>query len=182
MITISLNQIKAHNPCDDGWETILAARGGDNADYDEQFPLSSALDSNGLDDVIWALRCLPEHYNLWRKYAVWCARQVEDLMKDERSKDAVDVAWRYSEGQATVDELKAAWAAAGDAAAAGAAAAGAGAAADAADSAAWYAASAARAAGAAAAGAWYAASAARVATRDAQAEKLREILDSGKWI
>ena len=134
MITISLNQIKAHNPCDDGWETILAARGGESADYDEQFPLSFALDSNGLEDVLWALKCLPEHDNLWRKYAVWCARQVEHLMTDQRSKDALNVAWRYSEGQATEDELAAA------------------------QDAAW------------------------AAARDAQAKKLREILDAGKWI
>jgi hypothetical protein len=78
---------------------------------DAQFPVTDILESNDLDDTLWALRCLPEHNNLWRKYAVWCARQVEHLMTDNRSVAAIDVAWRHSEGLATDGELAAAWAA-----------------------------------------------------------------------
>ena len=68
------------------------------------------------------------------------ANEVRHLMKDERSIAAVDVCLRYGRGEATDDELTAAWDAAGDAAgdaldaewAAGAAWAAAGAAAEAA--------------------------------------------------
>jgi len=176
VITISLNQIKAKEPCWDGWETILKARGGKSADYDEQFPLSFALDSNGLNDVLWSLRCLPEHNNLWRKYAVWCARQVEHLMTDQRSLDVLDVAWRHSDGLVTDDDLKsardAAWAA-DDAR-------------DAAWAAAWAADDARETAIDAARNARFAAAgnsgAALDAEKDAQTQKLREILDAGKWI
>jgi hypothetical protein len=54
-----------------------------------------------------------------RLFAVGCARKVQYLMKDQRSIDALDVAERYANGNATEDELaaarKAAWAAARDA-------------------------------------------------------------------
>ena len=48
-----------------------------------------------------------------RKFAVWCARQVQHLMTDARSVAALDVAERHAEGLATDEELKAAWDAAG---------------------------------------------------------------------
>jgi hypothetical protein len=55
-----------------------------------------------------------------RLFAVGCARKVQHLMKDQRSIDALDVAERYANGNATEDELSAAglaaWAAAWDAA------------------------------------------------------------------
>ena len=105
MITTTLNEIKAHKPCVDGWAKIWAAQGGFNADFDKPFPLADALDSNGFDDVMWALKRLPVDASLLRKYAVWCARQVQHLMKDERGLIALDVAWRYSEGLATNEEL-----------------------------------------------------------------------------
>ncbi len=54
-----------------------------------------------------------------RLFAVGCARKVQHLMKDQRSIDALDVAERYANGNATKDELAAAraaaWAAARDA-------------------------------------------------------------------
>ena len=122
MITTTLNKIRKHLPCKEGWEKLLAHLGKTKAD-DDPLPLLTILDSNGLDDCLWALRTVPEHDSLWRKYAVWCARQVEHLMTDNRSKLALDVAWRYSNGEATDEDLvaadaagAAAWAAARDAA------------------------------------------------------------------
>ena len=122
MITITLNKIRAHSPCESGWKTLLKAKAG--VGMDAEFPLSDVLDINGLDDTLWCLRCLPKHNNLWRLYAVWCARQVQHLMTDKRSIDALDVAERRARGLATEAELDAAWdaaraaarAAAGDAA------------------------------------------------------------------
>ena len=165
MILITLEKIRAKSPCTNGWEKLLASKNKTKAD-DVEFPLSDVIDSNGLNDTFWCLRCLPEHDNLWRLFAVWCAEQVKHLMTDERSLNALVVASNHANGLATDDELAtaaaaaAAWAA--DAAAARAAAAAAAWAADAA--AAW-------AADAAAARAW-----------DAQTEKLRQILTSGKWV
>jgi len=112
-IMITLGEIHKHSPCAEGWRKLLKAKGKTCADGD-QFPLSDILDTNDLDDCLWALRCTPESYHgLWRKFAVWAARQVEHLMEDERSKIALDVAWRHSNGEATDEELDAARGAAG---------------------------------------------------------------------
>jgi hypothetical protein len=51
-----------------------------------------------------------------RLFAVWCARQVQHLMIDKRSLDALDVAERYANGEATDEGLAAARDAAGEAA------------------------------------------------------------------
>ena len=103
---------------------------------------------------------------LMRLFAVWCARQVQHLMTDTRSIKALDVSESFANGNATKEELYAAWVAARAAAWVAAS--------DAARAAAWVA-------------AWVAASddarvAARVAASDdasdAQAKQLREMIIS----
>ena len=179
MITITLQKIRDAHPCPSGWEKLLKAKAG--VGMDAEFPLSDVLDSNGLEDTLWCLHCLPEHDNLWRLYAVWCARQVKHLMKDQRSIDALDVAERYARGLATDAEIDAACNAAR--AAARAAARVAWDAPRAAAEAAWGAEMAASGAAQAASGAAQAASgtASGTAARAAQEQKLREILTKGEW-
>jgi hypothetical protein len=153
MITISLNEIRHQSPCESGWKKVLASKGGTSANMNAQFPMTDILESNALDDTLWCLRCRPEYANLWRKFAVWCSRQVESQMTDQRSRNALEAAWRHSEGLATDDELDAAR--------------------DAALAAARDAALAARDAARGAAGA---------AARVAQKSKLIEILNAGEWV
>ena len=111
----TLNAIRAHHPCAEGWEKLLAHLGKTKAD-DEPLPLLTILDSNGLDDALWCLRAMPEHAREWRLFAVWCARQVQHLMTDQRSISALDVAERYALGDASDKDLDAAGAAASGAA------------------------------------------------------------------
>jgi hypothetical protein len=93
-----------------------------------------------------------------RLFAVFCARQTEHLLTDDRSKTVIDVAERYAHGQATDAELIAASAAA-----------------RAASDAAWAASDAARAASDASDAAWAAAWAAASAASDAaQSQWLRD--------
>ena len=115
MIYTTLNKIRAHGPCEDGWLKLLAHVGKTRAD-DVPLPLRTVLDSNGLYDCLWCLRSVPEHDREWRLFAVWCSRKVQHLMTDQRSIAALDVAERYAYGLATADELAVAWAAAGVAA------------------------------------------------------------------
>ena len=117
MLTTTLNRIRAHGPCRAGWEKLLTGLGKTVTD-DEPLPYARILEINGLNDALWCCRVEPQFDREWRLYAVWCGRQVQHLMTDQRSIDALDVAERYANGNATDDELRAAWAAA---AAAGAA-------------------------------------------------------------
>ncbi len=142
MIYTTLNRIRAHSPCANGWHKLLAHLGKTKSD-DEPLALVTVLDSNGLNDALWCLRAEPQHSSIWRLLAVHYARQVQHLMTDPRSLTALDVAERHAHGLATDDELFAARDAAWDAAR--------GAAWETAPTAAWYA-------------AWYAA---RDAARDA---------------
>ena len=158
MSTTTLNAIREHGPCADGWKKLLNHLGKTGAD-DEPLSLLTILDSNGLDDALWCLRAMPEHNKHWRLYAVWCARQVQHLMTDARSVAALDVAERHAHGTASDQELAAAWVSARDAAWVAARDASRAAACDAASAAAWDAARAA---------AWDAA-------RAAQTARLREV-------
>ncbi|MDR9051733.1 hypothetical protein [Burkholderia multivorans] len=156
--------------------------------HDAEIPLVDVLNSNGIDDALWSLRCVSGADRDIRLFAVWCARQVEHLMEDQRSKDALNVAERFANGEATEEERAAAW----DAARAAAWAAAWDAAGDAARAAAWAARDAARAArDAARAAAWDAAwdaagdaarAAAWDAARDAQTEMFKRMcLGTAPW-
>jgi len=157
----TLNQIREKSPCSSGWAKLLKHLSKTQAD-DEPLSLITVLDSNGLNDAIWCLKAVDGCDREIRLYAVWCARQVQHLMTDKRSLDALDVAERFANGKATKNELTAAGFAARAAARA------------AARDAEWDEEWAAMAAAVAAAGARDAAGAAWVA-RDAQEVKFREM-------
>jgi hypothetical protein len=162
----TLNKIREHSPCADGWSKLLRHLGKTQAD-DEPLALVTVLDSNGLEDALWCLRACDGIDRKARLYAVWCARQVQHLMTDPRSLAALDVAERHANGEATDAELFAARAAAWDAARDAARAAAWDASWDAAWAAAWAAATAA---------AWDAArGAAWDAARDSQAAEFRRV-------
>ena len=115
MLHTTLNKIRACHPCESGWTKLLEHLGKTTAD-DEPLPFSVILTSNGLDDALWCCHAAPEYDREWRLFAVWCARQVQHLMTDKRSIDALDVAERSANGSATTQELAAARDAAGAAA------------------------------------------------------------------
>ena len=117
-LTTTLNRIRAHSPCHEGWTKLLKGLGKTHGD-DEALEYATILRINGLDDALWCARCEPQHAKEWRLYAVWCARQVQHLMTDERSIKALDVAEKFARGgasRAALDAARAAARAAGDAA------------------------------------------------------------------
>ena len=99
----TLNKIREHSPCEDGWKKLLATLGKTKSD-DEPLSILTVLDSNGQDDALWCLRAVDGHDMEIRLFVVWCARQVQPLMTD-RSIRTLDVAERYAHGQASLDEL-----------------------------------------------------------------------------
>jgi hypothetical protein len=162
----TLNKIRAHGPCRDGWLNLLRGLGKTAAD-DETLWIDTVLEHNGLDDALWCLRAVEGCDREIRLYAVWCARRVQHLMVDARSVAALDVAERHARAEASDEELASASATARAATAAAATAAERAASAAAAERAA--SAAAAERAASAAAVEWAARAAARAATARAEA-------------
>lgn len=103
----TLNKIRAHRPCADGWTKLRRHLGKTKPD-DEPVSIITVLDSNGLGDALWCLRAVDGHDREIRLYGVWCARQVQHLMTDPRSIAALDVVEQYANGLATQRDLDAA--------------------------------------------------------------------------
>jgi hypothetical protein len=72
----SLSQIKAFHPCASGWKTLLTHLGKLGLD-DEALSLKTILESNGLDDALWALRSCPEALPLIGAFASRCAQRAK---------------------------------------------------------------------------------------------------------
>lgn len=115
VIATTLCRLREHSPCAIGWEKLLKHLGKTSGD-DEPLPYSVIVESNGLDDALWCCRVEPQYGRIWRLFAVWCARQVQHLITDEWSINALDVAEKHANGLATDAELaaaRAAWVSAG---------------------------------------------------------------------
>ena len=164
----TLNIIRAAKPCADGWANLLKSIPAD-IDHDAPIAFLHILNTNGLSDALWALRCvLPsqekERDREARLFACDCSENVLHIFEakypdDKRPRESIEVARRFAHGNATTEELSAESAAASAAERAACAAARA---------AAWAAAAAADAAAAAARdAAWAAAWAAADAAADA---------------
>lgn len=107
----TLNKIRAQSPCANGWTKLLKNLGKTQAD-DAPLTILTILNSNGLDHAIWCLRAVDGYEKEIRLYAVWCARQVQHLIKTPCAIAALDVAERHAYGKATDEDLAAVHAAA----------------------------------------------------------------------
>ncbi len=178
-MTTTLNKIKAHSPCGDGWNKLLNHLGKTQAD-DEPLSIATIIQSNGIRDAVWALCAVEDKDKEIRLFAADCAESILHIYEkqypnDDRPRKAIQAARDYANGVIGKDEL----AAAGDAAWAAAWAAG-DAAGDAARAAAGDAAwAAAWAAGDAAGDA--ARDAARAAAGDAAWAAARDAAGKAKW-
>lgn len=104
-ITITLDQIRAYNPCVYGWKKLVQYLGPTQAS-DEPFPFEKILDSNGLEDAFWCLTCLgPEHDDWIWHLAVEYAERVRHLLTGERLATVLNYACRYADGLVTAEDL-----------------------------------------------------------------------------
>lgn len=178
---VTLSALRKAGACVAGYNRLVRALQGcgftkaDNArgayirfPHKDPVSLRFVLDSNGLDDALWALRCIDgaDNDKDVRLFVVWCVRQVEHLMTDARSIDALDVDELYANNQAT----DGAAGAAARISSLGEPASAWGAARSAARSAAWASAN----SGLAWNSAW-------LAARDAQKTRLSEMLEAGRF-
>lgn len=111
MKTISNRLIRKLNPCYDPSEVVK--------DENEELPVIEWVAKyrslvHSKDDIVWLLcnKLFMSERDM-QLFAVWCAREFLKLVKnpDERSINACNVTERFVNGDATQDELAAAWAA-----------------------------------------------------------------------
>jgi hypothetical protein len=119
--SVTPKSLRKAEACVSGYNKLVCALSGKtfNAEretyilfkHDEPISIAYILESNGFDDALWATQCVAGADRDLRLFAVWCARQVQHLMTDERSITALDVAEKFANGQASEAELDAAMAA-----------------------------------------------------------------------
>lgn len=110
---MTLQSIRDEGPCQPGWEKLRKSIGV-RKPLSTVVTLEQILESNGVEDAQWALRCIKGHDREIRLYAVQCACHVRHLMTDPRSIYALECSERYAQGMeddAALDAaLAAAWA------------------------------------------------------------------------
>ena len=118
----TLGEIKKHSPHgqgetdEHGWRRLCKYLG--TSKLSTVVTLEQILESNGLDDAIWALRAFPENEREARLFTCACACRVSHLNPDVRVRRTIETAALFADGLADGQELAAAGAAAraGDAA------------------------------------------------------------------
>jgi hypothetical protein len=103
--------------CTEGYRKLAKHLGGvDKYGKDTPIPLSKIVESNGLLDAIWSLRCTTEpSKNIQIEFACRCAEHVlhfyEDKYPDDkRPREAIEAARAYAEGRGSAAEAaEAAW-------------------------------------------------------------------------
>ena len=104
VVTTTLRQIRQHEPCADGWRTLLSSLGKTGAD-DEPLPLTTILRSNGLDDALWCLRTITGYDREITRFVLACVQEVSHLMTDKRSLDVLSALERHLESPLSEREL-----------------------------------------------------------------------------
>ena len=118
---VTLKVLRQEKACKEGYNRVVCSLQGQpftskHGDmktyiqfaYEEPISLSFILENNGLNDALWAMHCIKDAYRDISLFSVWCARQVQHLMRDSRSTNALDVVERFANGKATKEELEAA--------------------------------------------------------------------------
>jgi len=105
-ITITLNEIKAFNPCKNGWIKLLTSLNKTKSD-DTPVTFSYIVESNSVADSLWCLRVLSKKYLKERCYLM--AEMAESVAylynKDDRVDECIKAIKEYGEGLITREEL-----------------------------------------------------------------------------
>lgn len=117
-ITTTLNKIRSFQPCKEGWTKLLITLGKTAAD-DEPVSYATILQSNGVQDTIWCMRCeWFEHKEVWMQFVNGCAERANKYKladADAAAYAAASAAYTAYAAYAAYAAADAAYAAADDA-------------------------------------------------------------------
>ena len=100
----TLNQIKDKRRHFEGLDKLLKHLNKTESD-DAELSILTILASNGLDDAQWCLQTVEGKDKEIRLYAIWCVKQVQHLIKNKKIIAALNVAERFANDLATIEEL-----------------------------------------------------------------------------
>jgi len=116
---VTLEQLRTAGACKEGYNRGVRLLQGKpftkedrqrttylECDHDQPIPLEEIADRLGLQEALWATRCLEGHDRDLRLYGVWAVREIQHLLKDPRSWKVLDVAEAFANGKATAEELE----------------------------------------------------------------------------
>src|SRR5271157_2134327 len=116
VFTTTLNLLKKAGACASGYAKLLDGMGGPSFDHDKPINLLTILETNGLDDCLWALFCATEQ-NCDKVARLMAADFAEaflhiyekDYPNDPRPRNAVNAARAFALGQIGDAARHAAW-------------------------------------------------------------------------
>ncbi len=107
MLTTTLLEIEAKDPCASGWKKLLQGLNKEKAD-DEPLTIKTILGINGIEDAVWAL-CVFDY----KDYCLFNADVAESVLhifekrhpNNDRPRKAIAAARDYHAGRITQEEL-----------------------------------------------------------------------------
>ena len=97
MIKLTLDDIRKYNPCVTGYNTLVYALHGKvynqsknlyhertELQYDEEFGLEFIIESNGIKDAIWAMRCLPAYEKTFKHFMIDVVRLQRNKLSESQ--------------------------------------------------------------------------------------------------
>jgi hypothetical protein len=102
-IYTTLNRIKQEEPCSEGWTKLLSFLNKTKSDNDP-LDLLTILESNGVEDCIWAFKYTDNHDNIYRHIAADFAESVLHIYEaeypnDNRPRLAIQAARDFADGK-----------------------------------------------------------------------------------
>jgi hypothetical protein len=124
MLYTNFNLLREAGACKKSYRNLAKYLGGvKKYGRDTDIPLSTILDSNGLDDTIWCLQCCTDDTKAGKFFQSLACDYAEHVLHiyekqyhdDDRPRKAIEASRLYLKGEATIEELAAsrtaAWAA-----------------------------------------------------------------------
>jgi hypothetical protein len=92
----TLNKIRSQSPCEAGWKKLLNTLGKTKAD-DEELPILTILNSNGIEDAIWCFRAVEGYGDEILAFDRFCAMQDIEKIKPYCSPEQYDIIIKWLE-------------------------------------------------------------------------------------
>lgn len=108
MLNITLNQIRRKGPCTYGWDTLLKFLKKAEAD-DEPLSFLTIMESNGIEDALWALDCLPKEFSgkVRLLACIYADKGLHHIPEGEEApRLAVEAARKFAKGEITYKEME----------------------------------------------------------------------------